>query len=160
MKGLISFALLISLASCGSDTSNNSVEKKPAPKPVFFFYPKPNVYLDTVKKTFFYFDSSQKKWINGNPPVNVLSDLGKSVLIDSAPQPVWSANVEHRLIYGATLYADSTDFKEPPPKEPKVVKKKKPKTNAEEAPPEEKPKTRLGELIDRIFKGKNKDKKN
>jgi hypothetical protein len=157
--------LLISLFFVGCDSQQS---KSPAKPHAYFFYPSTNVYLDTVDKRFSYFDSSQKEWVSSNSlPATLLSDLGKSVLIDSAPQPVWAANAEHRMVYAAKLYADSADFKPPPeptPEETAAAEKKKKDdeeaaTQAADQRERDRRKTKVGKLLDRIFHKKDKNKK-
>jgi hypothetical protein len=83
----------------------------------YFYYPKPNVYYDTTEKSFIYFDSTIANWKKGSLPASLASDLGKSVLVTNPSNPVWNNNKEDRLMYSATLYADSGDFKKHSSKE-------------------------------------------
>jgi hypothetical protein len=156
--------IVLFFTACESQQS-----KSPAKPHAYFFYPSTNVYLDTVNKHFSYFDSSQQKWVSGNSlPATILSDLGKSVLIDSAPQPIWAANAEHRMIYAAKLYADSADFREPPEptseEKAAAAQKKKDEDEARDQAADQRErdrkKTKVGKLLDRIFHKKDKDKKN
>ena len=126
----------------------------------YYYFPKPNVYYDTADKNFIYFDTATREWITGSLPTQIVrSDMGRSILIDSAPQPVWSANRQHQLVYSAKLYADSSDFKKPPPPPPPSTatadEGNTDTTNGSDLPAERK-KTKVGELLEKIF-GKKKN---
>lgn len=149
MKYWVGFILIIiGSISCRSDKQED-VEVRHG----YYFFPKSNVYYDTADKNFIYFDTGARQWQQGNlPPAFIQSELGKSVLLDTFPVPVWSGNKEHQLIYSARLYGDSSDFKKPPP--PVVAekpKKKTPKTDTVEDTPGGRQKTKVGQLLERIF---------
>lgn len=131
--------------ACTSDSE--SVQEADVPHG-YYYFPKPNVYYDTADKNFVYFDSASRQWQKGNlPPAYIQKEMGKSILLDSAPDPVWSGNMEHRLVYSAKLYADTTDFKKEEPRK-EVVRKPDTKNDAADEP---RRKTRVGKFFDRIF---------
>lgn len=151
MKWLAPILLfMVFFSSCNS----KGKDKKPLVH-AYYYYPRPNVYYDTAIKSFIFFDTTTKSWKSGNLPAYLQSDLGKSVFIDTASQPVWSANKEHQLLYSATLYADSSDFKKRPEPKPEVADKSLDQ-KTDNSPPREKKKTKIGEIIKKIF-GRRKD---
>lgn len=155
MKFLKILAGILLLAGCQS--------KEEAPNKVsthgYFYFPKPNIYYDTTEKNFVYFDTASRQWRSGNLPTTFIrSDLGRSILIDSPPQPVWTANKQHQLVYSAKLYADSSDFKKPspPPSKPIASAPDSTDSSADMDTQGKRKKTRVGELLDKIF-GKRKN---
>lgn len=130
----------------GVACNSNTAEKKADAAHGYYYYPKPNVYFDTTDKTFFFFDTTKKNWISGNLPSHLQRDLGKSALVANAPDPVWTDNKNHRLVYSATLYSDSTDFKEDSSKKEKATKKSTSKKTTEK-----KKKNKVSEFFKKIF---------
>lgn len=150
MRILSYISAVLFLAACSDDAN----ETKPDVEHGYYFFPKANIYYDTADKEFIYFDSATRQWQQGNlPPTYIQGDMGKSVLLDTAPAPVWSANPEHRLVYSARLYADSSDFKKPPPVQKETVLASEPSADEEEQP---RKRSRVGKFFDRVF-GKKKD---
>jgi hypothetical protein len=141
------------LIGCNSATSNKESSADTIVKTAFYYYPKRNIYFDTTNKQFIFYDSTSNKWNTGNLPAELYADLGKSSTIENPTQPVWLDNKNHRLIYSAALYADSTDFKKKAP-----VKKTK-NTAVKDGPAEPKKKTKVGEFLKKIF-GKKKKEEN
>jgi len=148
MKGILVLMIVLSVYSCNSKKNEAAKEQQSVVTHVFYYYPKPNIYLDTTSKTYFYFDSTKKGWQTVHLPTGMEDDMGKGVLIPHPSKPVWSDNREHRLEYSVTLYADSSDFKSPKvAKKPVVIKH-------EEKPQQKKSKVR--NFFDRLFHKKRK----
>jgi hypothetical protein len=106
-------------------------------------------------RSYIYFDSSHKKWKEKDRVVDDSTELGKKVRLDTALNPVWTNNTDHRTIYSVALYSSSDDLKEE--KKKVVVKENSDSTTTGEnnVQPEKKRKG-LGRLIQKIFKKKNK----
>lgn len=140
--------------------SDNKAEKLAAavhppapPAPKYYFFPKANVYVDSVNRDYVFLSGDGKTWTTEKQiPAVVHGLMDKSILIDSPPQPVWKDNENHRLVYSAVLYATPADTVEK--KERRVVAKA-------EAPDTAEKKERKGGLrrfFDKLFGKKNKDK--
>lgn len=137
--------------------SNNEAEKKvvatppPPPSPKFYFYPKANVYFDSVNKEYIFLGNDGKSWQSEKQiPAAMQALMDKNVLIDTPPQPVWKDNERHKLIYSAVLYASPSDTQMVKPLTP-VVKEALPKTEVK------KEKKGLGKFFNKIFGRKKKD---
>lgn len=147
---LWTFALTV-VAAC-----NNSKPAEPAvveAAPLYYFYPKANVYFDSANKTYAFLGSSGATWQTAKEiPVVVRQLMDKGALIHSPATPVWRDNETHRLVYAAQLYATAKDTQEV--KAPVVV------IAAQKADTVQKKKERkgLGKFFNRIFKG-NRAKK-
>lgn len=158
-RSVLFIILIIILGACNHKPSPNTAALVHA----YVYYPKPNVYYDTTQKAFIYFDSSAANWKTGNLPVNLQADMGKSVLIPNPTTPVWNNNKEHRLIYSATLYADSEDFKKQHPRETHPVISKPAHRTVEdnsshgEEAGRKKEHHKVGDFLRKIFGKKKKD---
>ncbi|HVK97404.1 MAG TPA: hypothetical protein VM368_06275 [Flavisolibacter sp.] len=150
MMKLIYILAIAIMIGCNAEKKEDApVEKTSA---VFYYYPKTNVYFDTSKKVFHFFDSSTNKWESGDLPAALYADLGKASTIVNPAQPVWVDNKNHRLIYSAALYADSTDFKK---KTTTVSAQPKKRVDTTTIEPEKKKETKVGKFIRKVF-GKKK----
>ena len=150
MRSLVVLISLFFLFSCNDNKAEETVEAPPPP-PKYYFYPKANVYFDTVNKDYVFLGSDGKTWTSEKEiPAAMQSMMDKSVLLDSFSQPVWKDNQNHRLIYSAALYAKPEDTIERKPDPPPVAK----------APEkdEKKEKKGLRKFLDKIFGKKKKDK--
>ncbi|RYF84504.1 MAG: hypothetical protein EON98_09010 [Chitinophagaceae bacterium] len=152
MRSLFVIWLLALFVSCNDNKAEQSkVSAPPPPPPKYSFYPKANVYFDTVNKDYIFLGSDGRTWTSGKEiPAAMQSMMDKSVLLDTFSQPVWKDNQNHRLIYSAALYAtpnDTIERKPPPP----VVQKP--------ADSVKKEKKGLAKFLDKIF-GKKKKKGN
>ena len=139
------------LLSCNDNKAEEKVEPPPPP-PKYYFYPKANVYFDTVNKTYIFLGSDGRTWTSEKEiPAAMQSMMDKSIFLDTASQPVWKDNQNHRLIYSAVLYASPADTIEEAP--PVIV---------QQAPPEveKKEKKGLGKFFDKLFGKKKKNKDN
>jgi hypothetical protein len=137
--------------ACNDNKAKNTTVATPPP-PKYYFYPKANVYFDTVNKDYIFLGSDGATWTSGKQiPAAMHSMMDKSVLLDTFSQPVWRDNENHRLIYSAVLYAtpaDTIEKEEPPlvlqpPVNPDSDKKKEKKG--------------LRKFLDKIFGKKKKD---
>ena len=149
---LRSFALVIicfSFFACNDNKAEKVAAAPPPPK--YYFYPKANVYFDTVNKNYVFLGSDGQTWTTEKEiPAAMQSMMDKSVLLDSFSQPVWKENQNHRLIYSAALYAKPEDTIERKPDPPPVAK----------APEKDAKKENKGlrKFLDKIFGKKKKDK--
>jgi len=98
--------LLIALAGCKDEPADNASDEPH----VYYYYPKPNIYLDSTSSNFIRFDSATKNW-QEQPVASITTDLGKSVRIDSPYNPVWTNNGDHRTTYSVMLYRYKADLK-------------------------------------------------
>src|SRR5829696_2624690 len=101
--------------------NDNKAEKKtvapPSPPPTYYFYPKANVYFDTVNKDYIFLGGDGRTWTSEKQiPAAMQSIMDKSILLDTFSQPVWKDNENHRLVYSAVLYASPNDTIENKPK--------------------------------------------
>lgn len=146
------FSLLVALLFCFACNNNKAAKKvvAPPPPPKFYFYPKANVYFDSVNKDFVYLSNDGKTWeVQKQIPAAVHAMMDKNVLIDTPATPVWKDNERHKLIYSALLYASPADTQVAKPVKP-VVKQEPPKEVKKE-------KKGLRRLLDKIFGKKKKD---
>lgn len=152
---LRSFALILICFSFFACNDNKAEEVVPAPPPPkYYFYPKANVYFDTVNRNYLFLGSDGQTWTTGKEiPAAMQSMMDKSVLIDSFSQPVWKDNQNHRLIYSAALYAKPEDTIERKTAPPPVAKEPDNKEGDVK-----KEKKGLRKLLDKIFGRKKKDK--
>lgn len=136
---------------------NNSKPAEPAvveAKPLYYFYPKANVYFDSANKTYAFLGSNGAAWQTAKEiPAVVRQLMDKGALIDSPATPVWRDNETHKLVYAAQLYATAKDTQEV--KEPVVVAAQK-----TEITQKKKERKGLGKFFNRIFKGNRPKKDN
>lgn len=136
--------------ACTDNKAERTTVAVPLPSK-YFFYPKANVYFDTVNKDYLFL-GSDGSWVTEKQiPAAMQAMMDKSVLLDTFSQPIWKDNANHKLIYSAVLYAspDDTVEKKPAP----VIKKP---VNADTTVKKER--KGLRKFIDKIFSRKNKDK--
>ena len=139
--------------ACGDNKVKNTTVAVP-PTPKYYFYPKANVYFDTVNKDYLFLGSDGVTWTSGKEiPAAMHSMMDKSVLLDTFTQPVWKDNQNHRLIYSAVLYRSPNDTVE---KKPAVVEQKP--TVTADTVEKKKEKKGLRKFLDKIFGKKKKDK--
>lgn len=144
--------ICLSVLSC----SNNKAEQTaPAsPSPIYYFYPKANVYFDTVNRDYVFLGSDGRTWTSEKEiPAAMQSMMDKSVLLDSFSSPVWKDNQNHRLIYSAVLYASPEDTIERKPEPPPVAQAP---DNGDSG--EKKEKKGLRKFLDKLFGKKKKEK--
>lgn len=152
MRRYFFLLLTVFYFACTDNKAEEPLAAPPSPK--YYFYPKANVYFDTVNKNYL-FQGSEGKWVTEKQiPAMMQAMMDKSVLLDTFQQPVWKDNEIHRLVYSAALYASPRDTVEEP--EPVVQRP------ASSEPEVKKEKKGLRKFLDKIFgrKKKNEDKKN
>ena len=122
------------------------------PPPKYYFFPKANVYVDSVNKDYVFLGNDGKTWQTEKQIPQVMQAImDKSVFIDSPADPVWKDNQNHKLLYSALLYATPND----------TMQKKEPKPEAQKTVmPDTIKKERKGlrKFFDKIFGRKKKDK--
>ena len=139
--------------ACGDNQVKSTTVAAPPP-PKYYFYPKANVYFDTVNKDYIFLGSDGATWTSGKEiPAAMHSMMDKSVLLDTFTQPVWKDNQNHRLIYSAVLYRSPNDTVEKKP-DPVV---QKPVANVDTTE-QKKEKKGLRKFLDKLFGKKKKDK--
>lgn len=148
MRSLSAVIFFFFCFACSNNKAENVVVTAPPPSPAYYFYPKANVYFDTVNKDYVFLAGDSKTWQSVKQiPAAMQVLMDKNVLIDSPAKPVWKDNERHKLIYSAVLYASPSDTQEV-----------KPVTQVKEAPMEvKKEKKGLRKFFDKIFGGKKKD---
>jgi hypothetical protein len=78
----------------------------------FYYYPRANVYFDVERGRYIHQDSSTGSWQKSKKlPGNRKEKLGQYVILNHPTPPVCSQNSQHRLVYGATLYARDADIR-------------------------------------------------
>ena len=119
------------------------------PEPKYYFYPKANVYFDSVNHEYVYLANDGVSWLSEKQiPAAMQTIMDKNVLIESPLQPVWKDNERHKLIYSALLYASPSDTQ--------VVRVAKPIAIAEAPAEVKKERKGLRRFFDKLF-GKKKD---
>jgi hypothetical protein len=123
------------------------------PQHTYYYYPMANFYYDSTEGNYILWDSATAVWKKTNKlPFQV--DLGKTVRIGEASEPVWKENQHHRLIYSVSLYSGPKDFK----KEEKVVVKEPVKSDTTAQQKTEK-KRGVRKFFERIFPPRKKTHK-
>lgn len=155
---MVRYCLLIFIVFFASACNNTKTEKvnEATPSPSkYYYYPKANVYFDTVNKDYVFLSGDNNTWTTGKQiPAAMQSMMDKSILLDTFSQPVWKDNENHRLIYSAVLYASPTDTIE------KVLPKPVVQSPVSgDTAKEKKEKKGLRKFLDKIF-GKKKNKQN
>lgn len=145
---------LFFLFACG----NNADEKEEAAlPPLYFYYPRANVYFDSANKEYLFQAQNDTSWQSAKQiPAVVQSMMDKSVQIQDSALPVWRNNANHRLLYSALLYATPNDTVA---KKPELNQAVRQKPGASSTPAAKKEKKGLGRFIDKIFGRKKKEKK-
>lgn len=148
---MMRFSLLLAswfFFSCNSNKAEKPVAPAPKPAPVYYFYPKANVYFDSANREYLFLTNDGKIWTAEKQiPAAMQALMDKSVLIETPAQPVWRDNEQHKLIYSAVLYTKPTDTVEK--KEPPVVKTDTVK--------KEKKRSGIRRFFDKLFGKKKKD---
>jgi len=150
MSKFFALLLFVFCFACTNKKAETIVVATPAPSPKYYFFPKANVYFDSVNKDYLFLTNESRTWSTAKQIPDVMqSMMDKSVLIDSPSTPVWKDNQNHKLVYSALLYASPND----------TVEKKAPPTVQKPVTPEpvKKEKKGLRKFLDKIF-GKKKDK--
>lgn len=135
--------------ACNDNKAETVVPAPPPPK--YYFYPKANVYFDSVNKDYVFLTNDGITWQTQKQiPAAMQAIMDKNVLIDSPSMPVWKDNDDHKLLYSALLYVNPAD----------TMQKKEPKAAVQKAVTDtvKKQKKGLGKLLDKIFGRKKKDK--
>jgi hypothetical protein len=153
MRTVIAIATLLLFFACNDNKAEKTVVAPPPPK--YYFYPKANVYFDTVNKDYVFLGNDGRTWTSQKQiPAAMQSLMDKSVFLDSFSQPVWKDNQNHKLIYSAVLYASPADTIEK--EEPRVVMQKPAaKTGTDSV--EKKEKKGLRKFLDKLFGKKKRD---
>lgn len=152
LRSFVLIVICFSFFTCNDNKAETVVAAPPPPK--YYFYPKANVYFDTVNKDYLFLGSDGQTWTTGKEiPAAMQSMMDKSVLLDSFSQPVWRDNQNHRLIYSAALYATPEDTVERKPTPPPVAH-----VPDNKGGDEKKEKKGLRKFLDKIFGKKKKDK--
>lgn len=150
----IIFALPVFLLcfACNNAAREQSVAPahEAVPPPRYYFYPKANVYFDSVNKDYLFLGGDGATWTTQKQiPAAVQSMMDKGVLIQTPAQPVWKDNANHKLIYSAALYATAADT---------VEKKVSPPVKVDTAVKKEERKSGIGRFFSKLFGKKKKDK--
>jgi hypothetical protein len=154
MRSIFVFFICLSLFACNDNKAEEKTVAPPPPK--YYFYPKANVYFDTVNKDYVFMSSDGKTWTTEKQiPAAMQSMMDKSVFLDSFSQPIWKDNQNHRLIYSVALYATPEDTIERKPPPPPVVQAP---VNTDSSVKKEK--KGLRKFLDKLFGRKKKDKEN
>ena len=149
MRSYVVVLFSIIYFSCSDNKAENTVPAAPPP-PKYFYYPKANVYFDTVNKDYLFL-GGDGKWVTEKQiPAVVQAMMDKHVLLDTFSQPVWKDNENHRLVYSAALYASPKDTVDEVP-EPVVLKPATPE------PEVKKEKKGLRRFLDKLFSRKKKE---
>lgn len=152
MRRFFALLLLFSCFACNNNKAEKPVAKVALPTPRYYFYPKANVYFDSVNKDYVFLGNDGKTWQSLKQiPVAMQMLMDKNVLIDTPAQPVWKDNERHKLIYSAALYITPLDTQQVKPVAP-VIKT---------APPIEIKKEKKGirKFLDKLFGRKKKETK-
>ena len=152
------YCLIFFLACNEGRPEETKEEEVIALPPLYYYFPRANVYFDSANKDYVFLGNDSAKWQTAKQiPAVVLALMDKSVQIQDPPDPVWRDNENHKLVYSARLYATPGDT---------VVKKKVAKTVPKrEAPPldstivEVKEKKGVGKFFQKIFGGKKRERK-
>lgn len=155
---LIRFYIMI-IACAGFAACSNPSATTPQQGSTFYFYPKPNVYYDVERKTYYLFEPSKGAWERRETlDAASLAALGKKVVIDTPGVPVYKDNEQHRLIYSATLYASQEEMRRKFEEDSiNSLPKQNPTTDTlPTTPQEEKHKTKVGKFLDKLFGKKKK----
>lgn len=148
--GLFLLASIFCFA-CGDNDAKTTTPPamKPNPTPVYYFFPKANVYFDSANKDYLFLGNDGTTWITQKQiPAAMQPVMDKSVLVEAPSQPVWKDNANHKLIYSAVLYAspaDTVEEKAPPVIKPDTVVKK------------EKKRSGIRRFFDKLFGKKKKN---
>lgn len=122
---------------------------------VFYFYPESNTYLDADNGLYYMLDQN-KGW---QETVQLSSAqeaaLGTRVLITDPQKPVWKNNEQDRLLYSVALHT-SPEVYQKNLYEDSINSLPKKIENKERKEIEEKEKTGLGKLLEKVFSKKDK----
>ncbi len=155
LKVLIGVMILV-VALVGFSTKKEKYflkSDRPATPHTYYYYPKANFYYDSTDGEYICWDSTEADWKKTDKlPVQQV-DMGKTVRIGQASEPVWKENQHHRLIYSVTLYSEPEDFK----REEKMDDRERTKSNVVIKPEKAEKKTGVRKFFERIFPPKKKD---
>ena len=128
-----------------------TVSAPPVLSPKYYFYPKANVYYDSVNRDYLFLTNDGRTWQTEKQiPAAMQVFMDKSVLIDSPSSPVWKDNGNHKLLYSALLYATPNDTMQKKEPKPEVRKQANPDTVKKE-------RKGLRKFFDKLFGRKKKD---
>lgn len=152
MRGSALVIILFLSFACNNNKAEKAITVAPKPPPPkYYFYPKANVYFDTINKNYIFLASDNKTWESVKQiPAAMQVMMDKNILIDTPSQPVWKDNERHKLIYSALLYASPADTQANVAVKPEIKPESKP----------EKKKGGLKRFFDKIFGKKKKGTQN
>ena len=150
MRCYVIIAFFLFLTSCNDNKAEKITIAAPL-QPKYFFYPKANVYFDTVNKNYLFL-GNEGSWVTEKViPAAMQEMMDKSVLLDTFLQPVWKDNENHKLVYSAALYASPEDTVEKKPVSV-IQKQANPDTTVK------KERKGVRKFLDKIFSRKKKEK--
>jgi hypothetical protein len=154
---LLVFSWMVFLFACSDSKEQTTDEAGAALPPLYYYYPRANVYFDSANKVFFFQTGDSAAWQSARQiPAVVQALMDKSAFIQSPSDPVWQDNENHRLVYSASLYATPADTvaKKPVTK----VVAKKPEKRPDSTSVLKKERKGLGKFIEKIFSRKKEKK--
>ena len=155
-KPIVAFLFIFFLAACNQNAEESRVEGVETKAPLYYYFPKANVYIDSANSDYIFLGNDGKTWQTAKQiPAAMQALMDKNVLIEYPTEPVWQDNESHRLVYSALLYATPNDTTKKEAPRPTVARPAV-KDTAEE---EKKERKGLGKFLDRIFGKKKKDQK-
>lgn len=127
-----------------------------------FYYPTSNVYFDADNNHYLVL-SGADGWVTKEElSPEQAENLGRKVLVSHPAVPVWKANGDHKMIYGASLYTTEQDYRQKFTEDSLNSLQKKTAVTFErqtqDTTEERKEKKGVGKLLDRLF-GKEKKKR-
>ena len=151
MSKFFALTLFIFCFAC-TDKRTEETVAPPLPAPKYYFFPKANVYFDSVNKDYLFLTNAGQTWSSAKQIPDVMqSMMDKSVLIDSPASPVWKDNQNHKLVYSALLYASPNDTMQKKALPPPLLR-------AGNADTVKKEKKGLRKFFDKLFGRKKKNK--
>lgn len=155
-KPIFAFLFIFLMAACNQDAEESRVEGVETKAPLYYYFPKANVYIDSANSDYIFLGNDGKSWQTAKQiPAAMQALMDKNVFIEYPSQPVWQDNESHRLVYSALLYATPND----------TTKKVAPKSTvirpvAKDTVEEKKERKGLGKFLNKIFGKKKKEQKN
>jgi hypothetical protein len=164
MKGFLAIIMSVAfviIAFSACDSLGNQPGKDGT---TFYFYPKSNIYYDVDNDQYFVLSVNDGWKTVDEIPEEQKAVLGEKVTLDHPELPVWKANAEHKMIYGASLYTSQKDYREKfyqdslnsLLKETTIIATKIDTTVFTTGEEEENKKSGIGKFFDKIFSGKKK----
>lgn len=75
-----------------------------------YYYPGSNIYFDADNGQYFLFSGAAGWTTTKELQPEQEANLGRKVLVSNPTVPVWKANDDHKMIYGASLYTTADDY--------------------------------------------------